>query len=112
MSPTARRYPLVARVGIIAALLGVPLILAVLAIMANRGFDESVSLRREIIRSYETRAELQRILSLHQDIETGQRGFVITGDERFLEPYFGAVGQVDPTLVLLDDDLRASPALR
>ena len=111
MSPTARRYSLVARVGIIAALIGVPLILAALTIMVNRGFEESVALRREIIRSYETRAELQRILSLHQDIETGQRGFVITGNERFLEPYLGAVGQVDTSLALLEGDLRANPAL-
>ena len=61
-----------------------PLILVLLTIMINRGFDETASLRREVVRSYETRDELQRLLSLHQDIETGQRGFVITGDERFL----------------------------
>jgi CHASE3 domain sensor protein len=29
-------------------------------------------------------------LSLFQDAETGQRGFVLTGDDEFLEPYDGA----------------------
>ena len=82
-----------------------PLILVLLTIMINRGFDETASLRREVVRSYETRAELQRLLSLHQDIETGQRGFVITGDERFLEPYQAASAQVGPTLTALEGDL-------
>lgn len=103
--PTARRYSLRARVAIVAALIGVPLILVLLTIMINRGFDETASLRREVVRSYETRAELQRLLSLHQDIETGQRGFVITGDERFLEPYQAAIERVGPTLTALERDL-------
>ncbi|MEO6216972.1 MAG: CHASE3 domain-containing protein [Sphingomonas sp.] len=83
-----------------------PLILVLLAIIINRGFDETASLRREVVRSYETRAELQRLLSLHQDIETGQRGFVITGDERFLDPYKAAIERVGPTLTALEGDLR------
>ena len=89
-----------------------PLILLLLTIMINGGFDETASLRREVVRSYETRAELQRLLSLHQDIETGQRGFVITGDERFLEPYKAAIAHVGPTLTALEGDLGADSVRR
>jgi methyl-accepting chemotaxis protein len=45
---------------------------------------------------------LTNVLSLVKDAETGQRGFVITGDEAFLEPYRNAVTALPATL----DDLR------
>lgn len=34
------------------------------------------------------------LLSLLKDTETGQRGFVITGDHRYLEPYNAALASV------------------
>src|SRR5436190_21418430 len=40
-----------------------------------------------ISRSRETLIALQDVLASLQDAETGQRGFVITGEERYLEPY-------------------------
>jgi len=52
----------------------------------------------------------QRLLSELQDAETGQRGYLITGAEPYLEPYNAAVGQVVNTmkdirnLVRQDDD--------
>ena len=51
--------------------------------------------RAEIDRSYETRSQIQSVFSLLQDAETGQRGYVITGDDRFLEPYANAVRDLD-----------------
>ncbi|KIO76169.1 histidine kinase [Pedobacter lusitanus] len=39
------------------------------------------------------------VLSALKDAETGQRGFLLTGDEAFLEPYNGAKGEA---IVLLD----------
>jgi PAS domain S-box-containing protein len=35
--------------------------------------------------------QIQQLLSLLKDAETGQRGFLITGDDRFLEPYKAAI---------------------
>jgi PAS domain S-box-containing protein len=61
--------------------------LILLGVQVNRGFSQTQALRAEVIRSYEARAALMRILSLHQDLETGQRGYVLTGDPRFLQPY-------------------------
>ena len=34
----------------------------------------------------------ERVLSSMKDVETGQRGFLLTGDESYLEPYRDAVG--------------------
>src|SRR5438045_4983691 len=35
-------------------------------------------------------AKLEEISSQLKDAETGQRGYLITGDEEYLEPYFAA----------------------
>ena len=40
-----------------------------------------------VAHTQEVRAALNNTFSALQDAETGQRGFVITGDDRFLEPY-------------------------
>lgn len=34
--------------------------------------------------------KLENVISILKDAETGQRGFLLTGDDRFLEPYNGA----------------------
>ncbi|XLZ69960.1 diguanylate cyclase [Massilia sp. SR12] len=45
------------------------------------------------------------LLGMLGDAETGQRGFVITGDEAYLTPYEGAVGMLPP----LREQLRGHP---
>jgi PAS domain S-box-containing protein len=40
-----------------------------------------------VAHTHEVQANLNRLLTLLDDIETGQRGFVITGDPKFLEPF-------------------------
>ena len=51
-------------------------------------------------------AEVQRtlgeLLSAAQDIETGQRGYLLSGNEVYLEPYSGGLGEVDSLLARLD----------
>ncbi len=42
--------------------------------------------------------DLAALLSIAKDAETGQRGFVITGDEAYLDPYQAALGRLGPTL--------------
>src|SRR3954447_10183974 len=42
--------------------------------------------------------QVEQILSLMVDCETGSRGFVITGDEKFLEPYVRAVKNIPARL--------------
>jgi len=86
---------------VIAAVVGAPVILLITAFLVNRGFEETARLRREVERSYEMRAALERVLSLHQDIELGQRGYLITGDQSFLRPYRDASQRVDQALVAL-----------
>lgn len=54
--------------------------------------------------TYETLAGLEDIVSLIKDLETGSRGYVITGDEDHLEPYHAAS-------MVIDEEVRGVLAL-
>lgn len=72
-------------------------------------FRSNRAVRAEIDRSYETRAQIQRVFSLLQDAETGQRGYVITGDDRFLEPYDNAARDLDRQMRALAALFESNP---
>jgi PAS domain S-box-containing protein len=89
------------------------LVLAILvasAVELRREFGGAARLRAEVGRSYDTRSRIQSVFSLMQDAETGQRGFIITGDERFLEPYDRALREMDGALAELQRRLADDPA--
>ncbi len=52
--------------------------------------------------AHETIVRLERVLSSLKDLETGQRGFLLTGEESYLEPYQGALQRLGPDLQALD----------
>ena len=54
--------------------------------------------RDRLDHSLETRAAVRRLFSALQDAETGEHGFILTGDPEFLEPYRAAVQSI-PDLV-------------
>ena len=60
--------------------------------------------------TYQVRGQLAAVLSEMKDAETGQRGYIITGDENYLEPFRGAQAAVDQKLQALreltKDDLN------
>jgi diguanylate cyclase (GGDEF)-like protein len=49
---------------------------------------------RSEARTHEVLEELSATLSLVKDAETGERGFIITGDEKFLEPHQAAESSI------------------
>jgi signal transduction histidine kinase len=53
--------------------------------------------------------ELENCLIAVLNLETGHRGFVITGQEAYLAPYHAAVGEVERRIASLDDLTRQSP---
>src|ERR1700761_5361997 len=52
----------------------------------------------EILHSHTVLISLDELLSTIQDAETGQRGFLLTGNARYLEPYEKAVQDASPRL--------------
>lgn len=50
---------------------------------------------KSVNHSYEVSLELERLMSHIKDSETGQRGFLITRDSTFLEPYINSKQKID-----------------
>lgn len=88
-------------VAIIAAI-SIPIIIFFVAAMMMVQANDAKELRRVVDLSYQRRAMLQIILSEHQDIETGQRGYLLSGDPSFLDPYLKARQQMDSTLAQVE----------
>jgi CHASE3 domain sensor protein len=57
-----------------------------------------------IDQSHQVITTLDGLLSSAQDAETGQRGFLLTNDERYLAPYNSAVGELPAKLAQLARD--------
>jgi len=53
---------------------------------------------RAVERSYRTQTRARIVLKLMLDMETSLRGYLLTGEEHFLQPYQDAQNQVGPTL--------------
>ncbi len=58
-----------------------------------------------VSRTLEVQKKLSRVLSLMEDAETGQRGFLLTGDRTYLEPYLQATRAIPAALTDLKSDL-------
>ncbi|MGZ5193341.1 MAG: CHASE3 domain-containing protein, partial [Kaistella sp.] len=75
--------------------LGLSLILLFISSLASyisiRNLIESSSMVRD---SNQTIKDLDRIFALVKDAETGQRGYLLTKDDRFLEPYTNAKDKI------------------
>jgi PAS domain S-box-containing protein len=52
---------------------------------------------------------LEGIISLAKDAETGQRGYIITGEPAYLEPYKAAIAEIDAKVKLLEQLTRDNP---
>ena len=65
---------------------------SVLSLYAHRGASAWVDHTRQVTEL------LAGVLAQLQDTETGQRGYIITGDERYLEPYNEALRNIVPYL--------------
>ncbi|PXA89391.1 hybrid sensor histidine kinase/response regulator [Caulobacter sp. D4A] len=88
-------------ISVILGLLVAPLLLLLTTWEIQREFTRGRMLRDAVDHSYEQRMQLQTVFSLMQDAETGQRGFVITGQDRFLEPYDAAQRRLPSQLASL-----------
>jgi signal transduction histidine kinase len=95
----------------------ISLVLAAVAVFALIGINET-SFRRstaalsEISDAARTRSALHRTMQLVLDAETGSRGFLLTGDPRYLEPYNRAVAEIGQQLDTLRADYKHEPGLQ
>ncbi len=79
--------------------LGLALILlTVIGASMYRNTSALLETEARVAQSYEILARLEALALLLNEAETGQRGFVITGEEPYLEPYRRAAGALDDAL--------------
>jgi signal transduction histidine kinase/CHASE3 domain sensor protein len=74
------------------------LFLSSIAYKHNRDLNESSKL---LMHTYEINIELERLISAIKDAETGQRGFMITRNHRFLAPYIFSRDKVNTSFIAL-----------
>ena len=96
--------------------MAISLSLAILAALTLIGINEvgytrSSSALESIHRSQQTRSTLNQLLRNMLNAETGQRGFLLTGDAKYLEPYQSAVTQIDENLKQLSSVYQGNTAL-
>jgi PAS domain S-box-containing protein len=53
---------------------------------------------QEVEHSYQVQTRSRTLLKLLLDMETGLRGYLLTGEEHFLQPYRASATQVDPAM--------------
>lgn len=77
---------------------GFIILLAVLiadAYITKRQLDEQIETGLWVTHSRQVQLELREVETLLEDLETGQRGFLYTGEEQYLTPYNQSLAQID-----------------
>ncbi|MEG4441912.1 CHASE3 domain-containing protein [Microcoleus sp. AT9_B5] len=77
---------------------GIGMALALLILNAATSYRNTLKLlenERWVNHTHRVLTELEAALSTLKDAETGQRGYLLTGEERYLEPYHSAIARVN-----------------
>lgn len=104
----APRRGVVRRVAIIASMTLV-LVAVAASLYLVRTVDSQLA---DIAKTYEIRRQTRELMLAIVDAETGQRGYLITRDEAYLDPYNIAVGNLSQTYQSLLALLEDNPAQR
>lgn len=70
-------------------------IFVVVGFVSWRNVEKSTEDAAWVSHTHEVMATLTKLLSALQDVETGQRGYIISGEESYLAPYNNAVSAVE-----------------
>lgn len=91
------------------------LILCIIGLLAFTSLRKMIEANRRIVHTHLAIEKLEDVLKILDDAETGQRGFLITGEPRYLEPYLPARAAAEQRLqeiaVLTRDNPRQRPRL-
>ncbi len=98
-------------------LLAIALLVSVIVLIAAGSISRSsihylTEAREQTGLSKDTLLELERTVSTLLDAETGQRGYLLTGDSTYLLPYKEALGAIHDHLAALQTLAVGSPAMR
>jgi signal transduction histidine kinase len=91
--------------------LGVIVSIAVL-VFSEFGYRRLDVANRQSTTALEMESRLNDVMALVVDAETAQRGYLLTGDPTYLDPYKNAVQKLDPTLVLLRESVSSDGSVQ
>jgi len=74
------------------------IILVILGGGSYRNITEFIESSQMKTHTYQVLENLDRVLSTLKDAETGQRGYLITGKDRYLDPYQTGISEVNQTI--------------
>ncbi|WP_404547146.1 response regulator [Dyella jejuensis] len=92
------------------ALLGVVAFFIVSGVIAYLNIQKIRTDTLLVVHSQETITAIDGLLSSAQDAETGQRGFLLTGHERYLEPYRAALAAIPSAIDTITRLTQADPS--
>ena len=81
-----------------------------IGIASYRGTRQLIETSRQETHTYQVLNEVEQILSLAKDAETGQRGYLLTSDARYLDPYNQARSTIQSRLNDLRTLVKDNPA--
>jgi signal transduction histidine kinase len=80
-----------------------------LIFVSELSYNRSIAAMRNLDSVVATRLQVQQILRLMLDAETGQRGYLLTGNTDYLKPYVAATRQLGSTLSELGEHYKDQP---
>jgi PAS domain S-box-containing protein len=93
------------RIGVVCVLIA----LAVNASLSYRATQRLINNERRVTHTYRVLSQLEAVLSTIKDAETGERGYIITGSEEYLQPYHTAIREIDGELKTLAQFVADNP---
>ena len=87
---------------VIPLVLGIVVSLAI-AVYAELGFRRLEVANRQMALALEMQANLREVLALVVDAETGQRGYLLTGKDEYLDPYNAAIPKIEKSFNSLSE---------
>jgi len=73
-------------------------VIIVMGLLSYHSTVKSIEAGRWIEQTQQVQVSLESLLSAMKDAETGERGYLLTGREALLEPYYTALGEIDRQL--------------
>src|SRR5580704_250922 len=70
------------------------LVVSGVGVVAYRATAELVDSADWVTHTHKVKEDISEVLSALKDAETGQRGFLLTGEERYLSPYTTGVKEI------------------
>ncbi|HEY0307573.1 MAG TPA: CHASE3 domain-containing protein [Acidobacteriaceae bacterium] len=97
------------RLGVICGFILLLIVLIVNSLITRRQLGIQLEHQKWVVHTQQVRLDLSETESLLKDAETGQRGFLYTGDAKYLDPYNSAISQVQADLDELAQAMADNP---